>query len=240
MKAVRLESVNFSYDGAAVLENISFEVESGEFFGLIGPNAAGKSTLLKLILGLLTPGSGRIQVFDSEPAAARGRIGYVPQFPSFARDFPISVLEMVMLGRLGSGGALGGFSAADREHAWRALRAAEIGELAGRPIHALSGGQLQRAMIARALVCEPSLLILDEPTASIDLRAEEDIFALLRSYNARMTIIVVSHDIAFISSYVHRVGCLNRTLVCHHTDAISGQTIEQLYGMPVRAIHHAH
>ena len=99
---------------------------------------------------------------------------------------------------------------------------------------------MQRVMIARALVCEPELLILDEPTANIDLRAEEDIFALLRDYNERMTIIVVSHDIAFISSYVNRVGCLNRTLVCHRTGDISGATIEQLYGMPVRMIQHAH
>lgn len=238
--AVRFESVSFAYERAAVLEDVSFSVASGEFFGLIGPNAAGKSTLLKLILGLLDPKRGQVRVLGRKPRITRQRIGYVPQFPTFARNFPISVLHMVLLGRLGLGRSVGAFSAEDRTRALKALRAVEIEALGNTPIAELSGGQLQRALIARALVCDPELLILDEPTASIDVRAEEDIFGLLRGYSEHMTIIVVSHDIGFISGYVDRVGCLNRTLACHATGEITGRTIEELYGAPVRRILHQH
>jgi zinc transport system ATP-binding protein len=239
-EAVRFERVDFAYDAGNVLEEVTFSVARGEFFGLIGPNAAGKSTLLKLVLGLLEPTSGRVQVFGTEPRIARQRIGYVPQFPTFSRSFPIDVMHMVLHGRLGFGPTAGKFSAEDRARSFRALRAVEIETLARTPIAQLSGGQLQRALIARALVCEPELLILDEPTANIDVRAEEDIFALLRGYSAQMTIIVVSHDIGFISGYVDRVGCLNRTLICHTTGEITGRTIEDLYGAPVRRIVHTH
>jgi zinc transport system ATP-binding protein len=240
---VLFEHVTFAYERGPVppvLEDVTFAVAPGEFFGLIGPNAAGKSTLLRLVLGLLAPQHGTVRVLGRPPLEARRRIGYVPQYPTFARNFPIDVRQMVLHGRLGTGPAAGGYRAADRDAALRALRAVEIEALAAAPIRELSGGQLQRALIARALACEPELLILDEPTANIDVRAEEDIFALLRGYSARMTIIVVSHDIGFISGYVDRVGCLNRTLACHATGDISGRTIEQLYGAPVRRILHGH
>lgn len=134
----------------------------------------------------------------------------------------------------------GGFTKADRQAARDALAEVEAADLAGRQIGSLSGGQLQRVLLARALVCEPAALILDEPTANIDLRLESDIFDLLKRLNARMTILVVSHDVGFISSYVTRVACVNRTLVCHRTDAIDGQVIKQLYGGQVRMVAHRH
>lgn len=238
--AVQFDHVHFAYDRTPVLEDINLAVVPGEFFGLIGPNAAGKSTLLKLVLGLLEPQRGQVRVLGQAARAARRRIGYVPQFPTFARSFPIDVLHMVLQGRLGLGATAGRYGVEDHAAARRALRAVEIEALATTPIRELSGGQLQRALIARALACEPELLILDEPTANIDVRAEENIFALLRGHSQRMTIIVVSHDVGFISGYVHRVGCLNRTLACHETGAISGRTIEELYGAPVRRILHTH
>lgn len=238
---IDINDMSFSYTGEAVLKNVSLTVASGEFLGVVGPNAGGKSTLIKLILGLLQPGSGTITVLGKVPRLARSRIGYVPQYPTFSRhDFPINVRDTVLMGRLGSGRWYGGYSREDHGLAREAMAAVEILDIAGRPIGSLSGGQLQRVLIARALACQPEILILDEPTANIDMRVEEDIFGLLKQYNARMTIIVVSHDIAFISGYVGRVACLNRTLVCHTTDAISGKTIEELYGAPVRMIHHAH
>jgi zinc transport system ATP-binding protein len=120
------------------------------------------------------------------------------------------------------------------------MKALQIEHLQDRPVGALSGGQLQRVLIARALVCQPEILILDEPTANIDIPSEENIFALLKNYSEHMTIIVVSHDVAFISSYVDRVACLNRTLVCHTTESISGKMIEELYQAPVRMIDHHH
>lgn len=237
---VEFENVSFAYDGVPVLQDVSFSIAPEEFFGIIGPNAAGKSTLLRLMLGLLDPDRGAIRVFGAPPAAARRSVGYVPQHPAFSRSFPITVLEVVLLGRLGTGMNFGGFSRTDRAKALQALHAVQIEDIASRRISTLSGGQLQRVLIARALACDPELLVLDEPTSNIDLRAEEDIFALLREFNRRMAIVVVSHDVAFISGYVDRVGCLNRTLVCHDTTEISGRTIEELYGAPVRMIHHVH
>lgn len=238
--AVSLEGVSFSYGGPLVLQGIDLRVEPGEFLGIVGPNAGGKSTLLKIILGLLEPQAGRVRVLGREPDGARSEIGYVPQYPPFSREFPISVEQVVLTGRLGRGRWWGGYSRQDRATVRRVMVEAEIADLAKRHIETLSGGQLQRVLVARALASEPQLLILDEPTSNIDQRIESDIFDLLRRLNERMSIIVVSHDIAFISTYVHRVGCLNRTLMCHRTEDIDGHTIQELYGENVCMVAHQH
>jgi zinc transport system ATP-binding protein len=237
---ITLEDVSFAYDGATVLEGVTLEVGRREFLGLVGPNGGGKSTLLKLVLGLIVPTRGRVRVLGGPPAAGRQRVGYVPQYPSFSRGFPISVRDCVALGRLGRGRPFGGFTREDRALASRAMAETEIGELAERPIGTLSGGQMQRVLIARALVCEPEVLLLDEPTANIDQRVETDIFDLLKHLSGRLAVVVVSHDVGFISQYVTRVACLNRTLMCHPTDELTGATIAALYGQPVRMIHHVH
>lgn len=239
-KVIELEQVSFSYGLVPVLQAIDFSVEQGEFLGIVGPNAGGKSTLLKLILGLLKPQTGSITVLGKKPTQQRTQIGYVPQYPGFARDFPITVKQTVLLGRLGASRMLGRYTEADHLAVQQALGELEAQDLAERPISALSGGQLQRILLARALVSEPKILILDEPTANIDMRLETDIFTHLRELNKRLTILVVSHDVAFISDYVSRVACLNRTLVCHQTDAIDGKLIQDLYGEPVRRVAHAH
>ncbi len=245
---IDIKSLNFSYGNVPTLSGIDLTVDDGEFLGIVGPNAGGKSTLRKLILGLLQPQSGIVRVLDRSPLAASRMLGYVPQYPSFPRDFPISVEQAVQLGRLGlrrDGGrwhALwpGRVSGADREAVRRALDEVEAEEIAKRQIGSLSGGQLQRVLLARALVGEPRILILDEPTANIDQRLEGEIFDLLKVLNERMTILVVSHDVAFISRYVSRVACVNRTLVCHRTDAVDGAVIQELYGEDVRMIAHGH
>ena len=237
---IEYRDVSFSYGQVTVLQEINLTIGAEEFFALIGPNAGGKSTLLKLLLGVLTPDRGSITVFGRPPSAMHTRIGYVPQFPTYRRDFPINVEDVVLMGRLGIASKYGAYSRRDRDGARAVLAALELDNIAGKQVATLSGGQIQRMLIARALACEPEILILDEPTANIDIKAEEDIFARLKKYNERMTIIVVSHDIGFISGYVDRVGCLNRTLVCHNTADISGKTIEALYGGPVRMIDHAH
>ena len=238
--AIKIENVSFSYGEVPVLEEINLTIEPEEFFGLIGPNAAGKSTLLRIILGLLKPDRGRVTVFGKPAGHEHARIGYVPQYPSYSSNFPITVAEVVALGRIGIKRGGGRRRAEERGLVQNALRAVEIEGIAQRQVNTLSGGQMQRMLIARALAGAPEILILDEPTANIDVQVEEDIFALLREHNSHMTIIVVSHDIAFISGYVDRVGCLNRTLVCHEIETISGKTIEELYGMPVKMIHHVH
>ena len=237
---VEFNNVSFAYDQTMALENINFSIMEEEFFGLIGPNAGGKSTLLKIMLGMLQPDQGQVEVFVKPPTEVRSLIGYVPQFPSYRRDFPICVEDVVLMGRLGVSSGIGSYSQQDRDRTQSAIQALELEGIAKNQVSTLSGGQIQRMLIARALASDPKILILDEPTANIDIKAEEDIFALLKKYNERMTIIVVSHDIGFISGYVNRVGCLNRTLVCHDTGDISGKTIEELYGAPVRMIDHSH
>ncbi len=237
---ISLEDVSFDYDGVTVLEGITLEVGRREFLGLVGPNGGGKSTLLKLILGLLAPSRGHVRVLGGPPAAGRQRVGYVPQYPTFSRSFPISVRDCVALGRIGRTRPFGGFTRLDRALAARAMAETEVGGLGERPIGTLSGGQMQRVLIARALVSEPEVLLLDEPTANIDQRMETDIFDLLKKLTERLTVVVVSHDVGFISQYVTRVACLNRSLMCHPTDALTGETIAALYGQPVRMIHHVH
>lgn len=237
---ISLRDISFSYDGPRVLEGISLEVAEGEFLGVVGPNAGGKSTLLKIILGLLQPDSGEVRVMGKPPLEVRQQIGYVPQYPEFRRDFPVTVRDTVLMGRLGDTGFFGGYRRADREIADRVMAETEVSDLSARRISTLSGGQLQRVLVARALASQPRILILDEPTANIDLRVESDIFDLLQELNRRMTIIVVSHDVGFISRYVNRVACLARTLMCHHTSAIDGKIINELYGMDVRMVEHLH
>ena len=238
--AISIHNLNFAYAGTPVLENIQLDVAEGDFIGIVGPNGGGKSTLLKLMLGLLQPESGELRIFGQTPRRSVERIGYVPQYANFAKDFPISVWETVLLGRLTPRRWFGGHSQKDKRLAEQALRETEIWELRARPIGALSGGQLQRVLIARALASQPDILLLDEPTASVDVRAEKTIFELLRHLNQRMTIIVVSHDVGFISDYVNRVACLNRKLVCHAVDQLDPHELEHLYGKHVHQLTHSH
>ncbi len=238
--AIELVNVSFSYGDMPALENVSLRVERGEFIGVVGPNAGGKSTLLKIVLGLLKPDRGTVRVLGQPPQQGRRRIGYVPQYPRFARDFPITVEQVVLTARLGRTRWWGGYSRHDKALARDALERTETANLARRRLDTLSGGQLQRVLLSRALACEPEILILDEPTANIDQRVETEIFDLLKKLNEQMTIIVVSHDIAFITYYVTRVACLNRTLMVHDTAHIDGKLLDQLYGTHVHAVEHHH
>jgi zinc transport system ATP-binding protein len=237
---IEIDDISFAYGGVPVLEHISLEIPERQFLGIVGPNAGGKSTLLKIILGLLKPQHGSIRVLGKPPKKARPDLGYVPQYPAFSRDFPVTVEQVVLMGRLGQGRIIGGYSRRDKHICQRVMEETEIQNLTHRRIDQLSGGQLQRVLVARALACEPHILLLDEPTANIDMRVENELFDLLKILNRRMTILVVSHDIAFISGYVHRVACLNRTLICHHTENIDGQVIQDLYDGDVRMVAHKH
>lgn len=235
---IEFDRVSFRYQSAPVLNNVTLAMREGEFLGLVGPNGGGKSTLLKLIMGLIQPDEGQIRVFGSNPKKARRRIGYVPQFAKFPSDFPITVEETVLMGRLQPGRIWQRYSKEDRRIAHQVMAETGVEAFAQRPIDQLSGGQLQRVLIARALATEPELLLLDEPTASVDSHQEKSVFDLFKELNKRMSIIVISHDIGFITDYVDRVACLNKELLCHETHAITPDVIEQMYGDHVHVIHH--
>lgn len=236
--AIAMSRVDYSYGAVKVLDGVCLDVAEGEFVGLVGPNGGGKSTLIKIVLGLLEPQAGGVTVFGRRPRQARGTLGYVPQFRGFESDYPISVLKAVLHGRLGQTRPVLGWRRRDREVAREALEAVGLAEFADRRLSTLSGGQLQRVLIARALACEPRILLLDEPTSNVDSRVETDLFDLLRKLNDELTILVVSHDIGFISDYVGRVACLNRKLVCHETSAVDAEAITAMYGEHARIIHH--
>jgi zinc transport system ATP-binding protein len=188
----------------------------------------------------LTPDAGTVEVLGKPPFQSVKEIGYMPQLTPFLRDFPINVEETVLMGRLGKTSSIGFFNKADKRAAEKAMDDVEILDLRKRAIGSLSGGQLQRVLIARALTCEPEIMILDEPTANVDMKVEKDIFDMLKQLNEKITIIVVTHDIGFISQYIHRVACINRTLICHPTSELTGETIENMYGSHVHMVHHHH
>ncbi len=237
---IKIKGVDFSYGGPKILENIEIDIQRNEFIGIVGPNGSGKTTLLKIIMGVLIPDKGAVKVLGNPPSQSVQEIGYMPQFASFSRDFPISVEDTVLMGRLGKTSSIGFFNKADKLAAEKAMNDVEILDLRKRIIGSLSGGQLQRVLIARALTCEPQIMILDEPTANVDMKVEKDIFDLLKQLNEKITIIVVTHDIGFISQYIHRVACINRTLICHPTSELTGETIQNMYGAHMHMVHHHH
>ena len=239
---VEFEGVAFSFGGPAVLEDVSLEIAEREFVCIVGPNGGGKTTLLKLMLGLIRPTRGRVRVFGDSPQRARRRIGYMPQHARFDPLFPVTVLDVVLMGRLGDAGArmFGAYSRRDRRAARRALAQLDIEPLGKRPLASLSGGELRRVLIARALAGEPELLLLDEPTANLDLHVEGRFYELLSELNQRLTIVLVSHDVGFVSKLVRRVVCVNRNAVTHAVGEITTESISEMYGHDMRLVRHDH
>jgi len=235
---VVVKKVSFSYDGATALDNVSLTINAGDFVGIIGPNGGGKTTLLKVILGLLHPREGTVTVFGQAPRAASHRLGYMPQHSALDLKFPVSVLDVVLLGRLGKGRHVGPFRRSDKDAARRALKELEIEDLEGRPFSGLSGGQRQRVLIARALVGDPELLLLDEPTANLDVQMETEFYELLSRLNERLTIVMVSHDLGVVSRFFKQVVCVKRTAVIHPTSALTGEMIREMYGSDVCMVRH--
>jgi zinc transport system ATP-binding protein len=237
---IDIRDVSFAYDGTPVLEDVNFTVEDRDFVCLVGPNGGGKSTLLRLMLGLLTPTHGRVSIFGDTPAKARSRIGYMPQHTQVDPRFPVTATDVVLMGRLGRAEMLGPYRRLHRHAARRALEAVGLGDQRGRPFGSLSGGQRQRVLIARALATEPDLLLMDEPTASLDAHIEGELYELMRGLNARLTIVMVSHDLGFVSEFVQKVVCVKRKVVVHPTSEITGEVIKEIYGGSVRMVRHDH
>jgi zinc transport system ATP-binding protein len=239
--AIELRSVSFHYpDGPPVLVGATVDIAPLDFASIIGPNGGGKTTLLKLVLGLLRPTAGTIRVLGTTPERARPDIGYMPQHAVLDPSFPVTVMDVVLMGRLGSTRRFGPYSRTDREAAEAALAEVNLEGFGRRPLQALSGGERQRVLLARALAPEPRLLLLDEPAAGLDLRMEEDFFGLLTELNERITIVVVSHDLGFVSKYVRTVVCVRGTVDTHPTADITGQVVAEIYGSDIRLVRHDH
>lgn len=227
---INATGICFSYNGQDnVLSNIDFEVYEDDYIGLIGPNGGGKSTLLKLILGLLQPNQGKITVFGLSPNKARNKIGYVPQYSKIDLDYPISAWDVVMSGLLGKKKLGSSFKQKENNKTQKVLEDLNLLHLKDRAIGELSGGQRQRIMIARALVREPKLLLLDEPTNNVDGKSGRDLYDLLHKLNSNIAIITVSHDVDVISRYVKRIFCLNNRIVCNDAaDIVSCEVGEDI------------
>lgn len=236
--AVELRDVDFSYGGHLVLKDIQLIIERGDFLGIIGPNGGGKTTLLKLILGLLAPHRGEVRVFGSPPKRATQKMGYVPQHTLFDPSFPITVMGVVLMGLLKPSHLGVWYSQKEKMAAMVAMEATGVEDLSSMHFGHLSGGQRQRALIARALVSHPDILLLDEPTASVDHQLEDDIYSLLKEINLETTILLVSHDLGVISTCVNKVACVNQRLVVHPTSQLDRERVEEIYGRPVTIIEH--
>jgi zinc transport system ATP-binding protein len=235
---IELEHVWFSYQATPVLADVTFALPRGEFLGIIGPNGGGKTTLLKLMLGLLKPDRGRIRVLGQEPSVASSKVGYVPQDTDFNRNFPISVLDVALMGRLSRSRSGRGYSSEDREKVEQILERVGMLEYRERPIGKLSGGQRQRVFIARALATEPEILFLDEPTASVDRDFKSDLYDILHELNKEVTIVVITHDIGVVSRYMRSIACVNKHFIFHEGDQITQQMIDAAYECPVDLVAH--
>jgi zinc transport system ATP-binding protein len=215
-KILEIENLTFNYDSVNVLENINLSLNEKDFLAIIGPNGGGKSTLLKLILGILQIKNGKITINGQSPSQQLFHIGYVPQNTNINTSFPIKVIEIVLMGHINEKKPLFGYGKDEIACAMGALAQVGMQEFANAKIGSLSGGQRQRVMIARALCNNPSLLLLDEPTASIDVDGQKQIYELLKELNRYMTIVVVSHDISVTLNYANKVAYINKFLTLHN------------------------
>lgn len=230
---IEVQNVSFAYQEAAILKNISFQVSQGEFIGIIGPNGGGKTTLLKLMMGFLEPAEGTILLLGCQPSHTQTQLAYVPQVLRYDKQFPISVFELVLTGRLSMLPWYGSYSSQDKQAAINALERVGLVDLKNASFGTLSGGQAQRALIARALVSDPKILFLDEPTASVDPQAEADIYALLKGLQNSMTILMVTHDLNAAIGQVSRVFCVQRQLISLQPEEVCEHFAMGLYHTPL-------
>ncbi|WP_425445922.1 metal ABC transporter ATP-binding protein [Dethiothermospora halolimnae] len=234
MYDIEMENLTVNYDNICALKDVNLKIKDKEFLGIIGPNGGGKSTLLKVLLKLIKPTKGKIKIKNGV------KVGYVPQFTTFNRDFPIRVLDVVLMGRLYDRPKIfHKYKKSDIKLAKETMNKLDILKLKDRKISNLSGGQMQKVLIARALMVKPKVLLLDEPTASLDANGKTEIYELLKKLNHEKTIVMVSHDMGVISTYVDSIACLNKTLFYHGDDTkVTGDTLEKVYGCPVELIAH--
>lgn len=235
---IRLKNLSFSYSRQPILEDVSLDIRPKEFASIVGPNGGGKTTLLKLVLGLIRQDKGEILVLGGHPEQAREQIGYMPQYAHLDMNFPATVMDVVLMGRLKKNTLW--FNKKDRRQALDALDKVDMASFGKTGFNALSGGQRQRVLIARALCSRPKILLLDEPTANVDHETEENLFSILKDLNRDMTILLVSHDLGFVSKYVKSVICVNRKVVIHPTTHMEGLMIKDIYFGDLKMVRHDH
>ena len=235
---VSLKNVSVQYDENIALESVSLDIYPDDFLGIIGPNGGGKTTLVKAILGTISH-NGEVAYSPTLSEQGHRLIGYLPQQTEFDRAFPISVIEVVMSGLQAEKGLMKRYSTADRKRAMELLNMAGIADIAERQISEISGGQMQRALLCRAVILEPKLLILDEPTNFVDNQFENELYTLLRRLNERMAIVMVSHELGTITSVVKSIVCVNRTVHRHDSNVITAEQLEN-YHCPIQIISHGH
>lgn len=235
-EAISFNNVTFGYDASPVLENVSFTINRGDFISILGPNGGGKTTLAKLMLGLYAPNSGKILINGRSPVQMRGIIGYVPQYSLFDPNFPVSVKDVVLMGRIKFFSIR--YSKEDRAQADKAMESVGIGSLSANPFSELSGGQRQRVLIARALATDPEILLLDEPTSNVDAAIEYKMSAMLGDLKKKMTVLLITHDLGFVSELVNKVVCVNREVLIHPTSGITKEHIRDLYHDNMKVVRH--
>lgn len=230
--AIRTEGLCFAYNGLPTLTDVSLTVNQGDFLAVVGPNGGGKTTLIKLLLGLLRPASGRVEVLGGEPGQHLDRIGYVPQHTTVHPGFPITVLDCVLMGVNRKAQRLIGHHRRELDRAMVALERVGLFGREHQRFGKLSGGQMQRALIARALVTEAELLLLDEPTANVDPQGSFCLYDFLCNLASEqdLTIVVVSHDLSILGSRINSLACVNRTLLHNPRPEFSDDMLRLLYG----------
>lgn len=248
-RIVEIENVSYKYEREWVVQDVNLTIEEGQFLGLVGPNGSGKSTLIKLMLGLVKPGRGSIRLFDQPIKQFKNwqEVGFVSQKAnSFNSGFPATVLEVVMSGLVSRIGTFKFFNRQHREKAIQALKTVGMEQFSNENIGDLSGGQQQRVFIARALVSDPSLLILDEPTVGVDAEHVTEFYNLLGRLNKDegITLLMVTHDIGTITEHATHVVCMNKTVHFHGAseeyEEFSEQDLNRLYGHSVHQLTHNH
>ncbi|HDQ07890.1 MAG TPA: ABC transporter ATP-binding protein [Methanoculleus sp.] len=235
---IELSHVTFRFNRHPVLDDVTLAIREGEFHAIIGPNGGGKTTVLKIMLGLLEPQAGSVRILGGSVRDNRRYLGYVPQFRTFDFRYPISVREMVLSGRLGHMGPQLRYGDEDYAAAEGALETMDITDIADREIADISGGQRQRAIIARALVGYPRVLLLDEPTVYVDTPTATHFYDILEDLRKEMTIVLITHDVGALSPEITTVSCLNHRIFTHDAREITEEMIGAVYPCPVDLIAH--
>ncbi len=235
-KIIKLENVSYGYDNKEFLKNINLSIYEDDFLGIIGPNGGGKTTLLKLILGLIKPKKGKITVFEKTPEKGRESIGYLSQFKNIDFDFPITVLEIVLLSKIGKK-IFKQYTKQDKKSAEKALKSLGMWSLRNNKLNELSGGEKQRVFVARAIVNKPKVLLLDEPMSNLDIHIQEEFYNILKQLNKKIAIVIVDHDLEMLSKYAKEIVCVNKcdthTTRYHNVDKIKLKEMCHAWNNPI-------